>query len=78
MDNDMKFNQFKFGMLRLRGLYERALYNIVNFIKSGELNKLGELLHTMLVSSKTDNEEELMVNYGYAGLEAFYINENKF
>jgi hypothetical protein len=72
-----KFNQFKFGMLRLRGLYERALYNIVEFIKSGELNKLGDLLNKMLVSYlNPNNEKELMVNYGYAGLEAFYINEN--
>jgi hypothetical protein len=76
-DNDTKFNQFKFGMLRLRGLYERALYNIVEFIKSGELYKLGDLLNKMLVSSlNLNNEKELMVNYGYAGLEAFYINEN--
>lgn len=72
-------NKFKFAMLRLRGVYERALYTIVGFIKEGKLIELGRLLDTMLVNSdktKEEKQEGLTVNYGHVGLEAFYINEN--
>ena len=58
-------------ILRLRGLYERALFNMVNIIEKGDLEKLGDKLNDMLNSS-TAREKR----YGFAGLEAIYINEN--
>ena len=58
-------------MLRLRGLYERALFNIVNLIENGDLEKLGEKLNDMLESPNSREKR-----YGFAGLEAIYINEN--
>ena len=58
-------------ILRLRGLYERALFNMVNIIEKGDLEKLGDKLNDMLNSSKAREKK-----YGFAGLEAIYINEN--
>ena len=58
-------------ILRLRGLYERALFNMVNIIENGDLEKLGDKLNDMLNSSKAREKR-----YGFAGLEAIYINEN--
>jgi hypothetical protein len=58
-------------ILRLRGLYERALFNMVNIIENGDLEKLGDKLNDMLNSSKAREKK-----YGFAGLEAIYINEN--
>jgi hypothetical protein len=57
--------------LRLLGLSERALHNIVNIIDSGDLEKLGEKLNSML-----ESEDAKKHNYGFAGLEGIYINEN--
>ena len=58
-------------ILRLRGLYERALFNMVNIIEKGDLEKLGDKLNDML-NSPTAREKR----YGFAGLEGIYINEN--
>jgi hypothetical protein len=58
-------------ILRLRGLYERALFNMVNIIEKGDLEKLGDKLNDML-NLPTAREKR----YGFAGLEAIYINEN--
>ena len=58
-------------ILRLRGLYERALFNMVNIIEKGDLEKLGDKLNNML-NSPTAREKR----YGFAGLEGIYINEN--
>jgi hypothetical protein len=59
------------ALLRVRGLGERALFKMVKLIKDGHLDKLGEKLNNML-----ENETARQKKYGYAGLEAIYINEN--
>jgi hypothetical protein len=59
------------ALLRVRGLGERALFKMVKLIKDGTLEKLGEKLNNML-----ENESAREKKYGYAGLEAIYINEN--
>ena len=56
--------------LRLLGLSERALHNIVGLIKNN-LEELGAKLNNML---KYDDKKKK--RYGYAGLEGIYINEN--
>jgi len=58
-------------ILRLRGLYERALFNMVNIIEKGNLENLGNKLNNML-----DLPQAREKRYGFAGLEAIYINEN--
>jgi hypothetical protein len=58
-------------LLRVRGLGERALFKMVKLIKDGHLDELGEKLNNML-----ENETARQKKYGYAGLEAIYINEN--
>ena len=57
--------------LGLNALMERSMFTIVKLIKEGELEKLGELLNGMLA-----NPDARAKNYGYAGLEGIYINEN--
>ena len=60
----------QFVHLRLLGLFERALHNIVYMVKTN-LEELGAKLNSML-KIKTNTEKR----YGYAGLEGMYINEN--
>lgn len=57
--------------LGLNSLMERSMFTIVKLIKEGNLEKLGELLNSMLA-----NEDAKAKKYGYAGLEGIYINEN--
>ena len=72
------------NVLGLRGLAERSMFTIVNLIKNGDLNMLGEKLNKMLrpvnINIGTEKEPIMKTNsdlrYGYAGLEGIYINEN--
>ena len=66
--NDMTLRQLI--RLRLLGLSERSLHNIVKMIK-GDLEELGAKLNNML-----KDEDKRNKRYGYAGLEGIYINEN--
>jgi hypothetical protein len=71
IDSDITSPNEQQIILRLRGLYERALFNMVNIIENGDLEKLGDKLNDMLDSSEAREKK-----YGFAGLEAIYINEN--
>jgi len=72
------------NVLGLRGLSERSMFTIVNLIKNGDLNGLGDNLNKMLkpteINIGTEKDPIMKTNsalrYGYAGLEGIYINEN--
>ena len=80
----VKMKKALINICGLRGLTERAMFKIVNLIKSGQLFELGNKLNLMLKSNLinigTEKEKEMktniQLNYGYAGLEGVYINEN--
>lgn len=55
----------------LSALSERAMFTIVQLIKEGKLEELGSMLNDMLADPTAKSK-----NYGYAGLEGIYINEN--
>jgi hypothetical protein len=57
--------------LRLLGLGERAMHNMVKLIENGNLDTLGKKLNSMIKSKYARDH-----NYGFAGLEGIYINEN--
>jgi hypothetical protein len=57
--------------LGLFGMVDRAFMSIFNLIQSGKLLELGNKLNNML-----EDEDAKRKNYGRAGLEGVYINEN--
>ena len=60
--------------LRVMGLFERSLHNMVTIIKKHDLEKLGGILNDML--EPDDDDVDGQKRRGYAGLEGIYINEN--
>jgi len=61
--------------LRVMGLFERSLHNMVTIIKKHNLEKLGSILNNML-EQDDENDNGGFKRRGYAGLEGIYINEN--
>jgi hypothetical protein len=86
LTNIVNINERKaiINILGLRGLSERSMFTIVNLIKDGDLNGLGNKLNKMLkptnINIGTEKDPIIKTNsdlrYGYAGLEGIYINEN--
>ena len=70
-----KYKEERLLNLGLYGMFDRSFSSILNMIKNengrSDLMKLGKKINSML-----KDEEARKLNYGFAGLEGIYINEN--